>query len=99
MSQTSQNYKATFILDTREQKESIEEIIEHLKKEIEAEQVEITNVENLGPHDFARTPDRNLTSGTYLQVDFRTESYRPNALHERFRLNKAVDRILVQRLS
>ncbi|HLS27453.1 MAG TPA: 30S ribosomal protein S6 [Opitutales bacterium] len=97
MSQTSQNYKATFVLDMRDRKESVEEIIEELKKEVEAEQAEIVNIENLGPRDFARTPDRNLTSGIYLQIDFRMPSYRPNALHERFRLNKAVDRILVQR--
>lgn len=98
MSQTSQNYKATFVLDMRDKKESVEEVIEQLKKEVEAEEAEIVDVENFGPKDFARTPDRNFSSGIYLQIDFRAPNYRPNALHERLRLNKTVDRVMVQRV-
>lgn len=96
-SETSRNYRATFVLDMREKTESVEEVIEQLKKEVEAENAEIVEVENIGPKDFARTPDRNLTSGIFVQIDFRSPGYRPNALHERLRLNKTVDRVVVQK--
>lgn len=82
----------------RDKKESVEDVIEILKKEIEAEQGEILEVENLGTKDFARTPDRNLASGVFVQVNFRSPSYRPNALQERVRLNHAINRVLVQRV-
>lgn len=80
----------------RDKTESVDEVIEQLKKEVEAENAEITNVEKIGAKDFARTPDRNFTSGIFLEIDFRSPSYRPNALHERLRLNKTVDRVMVQ---
>lgn len=72
-------------------------MIEQLKKEIEAEKAEIVTVENIGTKDFARTPDRNFKSGIFVEIDFRAESFPPNALQERTRLNKAVDRVMVQK--
>lgn len=96
-SQKSQNYRATFVLDMRDKTESVEEVIEQLKKEVEADQAEIVNVENIGRKDFARAPDRELKAGIFVQIDFRSPGYPPNALHERLRLNKTVDRVMVQK--
>jgi ribosomal protein S6 len=101
MSQTSQknqNYRATFVLDMRERKESVEEVVEQLKREVEAENAEIVDVDNMGTKDFARTPDRNFKGGIFVEIDFRSPSYRPNALQERLRLNKAIDRVMVRKL-
>lgn len=73
-------------------------MIEQLKKEVEAENAEIVDVDNLESKDFARTPDRHLKSGIYVEIDFKTPAYRPNALHERLRLNKAVNRVMVRNI-
>lgn len=81
----------------RDKTESVDEVIDQLKKEVEAENAEIVHVENVGAKDFARTPDRNFKSGIFVEIDFRSPGYRPNALHERLRLNKAVDRVMVQK--
>ena len=54
MTQTKRKYHATFILDNRGREETIDQIIEGVKKEIAAVQGEITAVENLGKKDFAR---------------------------------------------
>jgi ribosomal protein S6 len=81
----------------RDKTESVEEVIEQLKKEVEAEKAEIVHVENLGSRDFARTPDRNFRAGIFVQIDFRAPGFPPNALQERTRLNKAVDRVMVQK--
>ncbi len=74
----------------------MEEIIDQLKKELEAVNAEVGEVENLGSKDFARTPDRELRSGIYVNMDFRSPPNGPQALRDRLRLNQAVDRVLVQ---
>jgi ribosomal protein S6 len=74
----------------------VEEVIDQLKKDLEAVSAEVTEVENLGSKDFARTPDREFKSGIYVHIDFRSPPSGPQAFHERLRLNKAVDRVIVQ---
>lgn len=96
MSETSKNYRASFVLDMRGKTESVEEIIDQLKKELEAVNAEVTEVENIGAKDFARTPDRDFKSGIFVNIDFKSPASAPQALHERLRLNKTVDRVLVQ---
>ncbi len=46
MSQNKRNYKASFILDNRGKEDSVEQLIEGVKKEIAAVQGEVTAVEN-----------------------------------------------------
>lgn len=98
MSQTTKNYQASFVLDMRGKTESIEEVINQLKKDLEALQAEVTEVENVGSKDFARTPDRDFRSGTFVNIAFRSPPAAPNGLHERLRLNKTIDRVIVQTL-
>lgn len=82
----------------RDRTESVDEVIEQLKKDVEADNAEIVDVENLGSKEFARTPDRNYKDGIFVRINFRSPHYPPNALHERTRLNKAVDRVMVQKV-
>ena len=58
MNPTKRNYRATFILDNRGKEDSVEQIIEGVKKEIAAVQGDVTAVENLGRKDFVRVTDR-----------------------------------------
>ena len=92
MKQTKRNYKATFILDNRGKEDSVEQLIEGVKKEISAVQGEVTAVENIGRRDFARKTDDKFPSGVYVQVNFSA----PAQLHERLRLNDSVYRALVE---
>ncbi len=96
MSQTKRNYKATFILDNRGKEDSVESIIEGVKKEISAVQGEVTAVENIGRREFARKTDDKFPGGVYVQVNFSAPAEAPAQLHERLRLNGAVYRALVQ---
>ena len=96
MSQTKRNYKATFILDNRGKEDSVESIIEGVKKEITAVQGEVTAVENIGRRDFARKTDDQFPSGVYVQVNFSAPAGAPAQLHERLRLNDSVYRALVE---
>ena len=96
MTQNKRNYKATFILDNRGKEDSIDQIIEGVKKEIAAVQGEVTHVENLGKKGFSRVTDAKFPEAVYVQVDFSGPLDSPRHLHERLRLNSSVYRALVQ---
>jgi small subunit ribosomal protein S6 len=96
MIQNKRNYKATLILDNRGKEDSVEQIIEGVKKEISAVQGDVTAVENLGRRDFARKTDDKFPAGVYVQVNFSAPAAAPAQLHERLRLNATVYRALVE---
>ena len=96
MNPTKRNYRATFILDNRGKDDSIEQIIEGVKKEITAIQGDVTAVENLGKKDFARVTDAKLTGASYVQMNFSAPAQGPAQLRERLRLNNSVYRTFVQ---
>ena len=96
MSQNKRNYKATFILDNRGREDSVDQIIEGVKKEIAAVSGEVTAVENLGRRDFARKTDPKFPAGVYVQVNFAAPAAAPAQLQERPRLNDTVYRALVE---
>jgi small subunit ribosomal protein S6 len=96
MSQNKRNYRATFILDNRGKEDSIEQIIEGVKKEITAVQGDIKSVDNTGRKDFARVTDPKLTGANYVQIEFAAPAEGPSQLKERLRLNNSVYRTFVQ---
>lgn len=96
MTATKRNYRASFILDNRGKEDSVDAIIEGVKKEIAAIQGEVTAVENLGRKDFARKTDAKFPSGVYVNIAFSAPAGAPSQLHERLRLNDSVYRALVQ---
>lgn len=90
------NYKATFILDNRGKEDSVDQIIEGVKKEIVAVQGDVTNVEQLGRRDFARKTDAKFPAGVYVAISFSAPAGASAQLQERLRLNDSVYRTLVQ---
>ena len=96
MSQTKRNYKATFILDNRGKEDSVETLIEGVKKEIAAVHGEVTAVENIGRREFVRKTDDKFPAGVYVQVNFSAPAAAPAQLHERLRLNDTIYRALVE---
>ncbi len=96
MSQNKRNYKATLILDNRGKEDSVDQIIEGVKKEISSVQGEVTAVENLGRREFARKTDDKFPAGVYVQVNFSAPAAAPAQLQERLRLNATVYRALVE---
>jgi small subunit ribosomal protein S6 len=96
MNATKRNYRASFILDNRGKEDSIEQLIEGVKKEIAAVQGEVTAVESLGKRDFVRVTDKKLTGAAYVQISFSGPPEAPTQLRERLRLNNSVYRTFVQ---
>jgi small subunit ribosomal protein S6 len=96
MNPTKRNYRATFILDNRGKEDSIDQIIEGVKKEIASVQGDVTGVENIGKKDFARVTDAKLTGATYVHVSFSAPAEGPSQLRERLRLNNSVYRTFIE---
>lgn len=74
----------------------MEEIIEQLKKEVEAVEGEVVEATNLGMKEFARTPDRGFTEGNFVIIEFNGPGTAPQAIQDRLRLNKTVNRVTVR---
>lgn len=96
MNPSQHRYRATFILDNRGKEESVDQIIDGVKKEIAALRGEVTSVENLGRKEFARVTDRRFPGAVYVQVAFTAPPEGPSQLRERLRLNPNVFRTFVE---
>jgi small subunit ribosomal protein S6 len=96
MNPTKRNYRATFILDNRGKEDSVEQIIDGVKREIASIHGDVTAVENLGRKDFVRVTDRKFPGGTYVQIAFSAPLEGPAQLKERLRLNQSVYRTFVE---
>ena len=96
MNATHRNYRASFILDNRGKEESVDQIIDGVKKVIAEVHGEVTAVENIGRKDFVRVTDKKLTGAHYVHVSFSAPAGAPAALRERLRLNSSVYRTFIQ---
>jgi small subunit ribosomal protein S6 len=89
------SYRATFILDNRENNESVDEIVTRITETIGSFDGEVDKVENLGVKEFARTAVRDFLSAPYVQVDFRSDTNGPVSLKEKLRLDKTINRVVI----
>ncbi len=96
MSSTNRNYRATFILDNRGKEETVDQILEGVKKVIAEVKGEVTAVESIGKKDFARVTDKKLTGANYVHVNFSGPAESPAQLREKLRLNGSVYRTFIQ---
>jgi small subunit ribosomal protein S6 len=84
------------ILDTRGREESVEQLIEDVKKEIAAAGGEVQGTETLGRRDFARVTDDKMPAANYVEFTVTGSPGVATRIQEQFRLNPAVYRVLVQ---
>ncbi|HUR58087.1 MAG TPA: 30S ribosomal protein S6 [Opitutaceae bacterium] len=96
MNSNKRNYRATFILDNRGKEETIEQIVEGVKKVIADVKGEVSAVESIGRKDFIRVTDKKLTGATYVHINFSGPAEAPANLREKLRLNGSVYRTFIQ---
>lgn len=89
-------YRVSLILDLRGSAESPDVAIDRLKDILKSIDCKVTEVENLGQREFSRAVDRKFLSGLYVQINFEGPVTAPAAFAEKLRLDRTVDRILVQ---
>jgi small subunit ribosomal protein S6 len=96
MNSNTRNYRASFILDNRGREETIDQIVDGVKKVIAEVNGEVTAVENIGKKDFARVTDKKLTGAHYVHINFTAPPEGPKNLREKLRLNGSVYRTFIQ---
>ena len=96
MNSNKRNYRASFILDNRGKEETIDQIVEGVKKVIAEVKGEVTGVENIGKKDFVRVTDKKLTGAHYVHINFSGPADAPQHLREKLRLNSSVYRTFIQ---
>ncbi|HVU37963.1 MAG TPA: 30S ribosomal protein S6 [Opitutales bacterium] len=93
---SNRTYSATFLLDTRGYTEPVDTLVARLRDAIIAVQGEVTKVENHGQRDFARPPSRSYPNGIYVTFTFTGPLSAPTALRDKLRLDRNVNRLIVQ---
>ena len=96
MNSNKRNYRASFILDNRGREETIDQLVEGVKKVIAEVKGEVTAVENVGKKDFVRVTDKKFTNAHYVQINFTGPVDSPAHLREKLRLNGSVYRTFIQ---
>jgi small subunit ribosomal protein S6 len=96
MNSNNRNYRASFILDNRGKEETIDQIVDGVKKVIAEVNGEVTGVESIGKKDFARVTDKKLTGAHYVHINFSAPADGPKNLREKLRLNSSVYRTFIQ---
>ncbi|MGF1530403.1 MAG: 30S ribosomal protein S6 [Puniceicoccaceae bacterium] len=99
MTATKRHYRATFILDTRSYEGSVDDLITRLSQMIQSIGGEALETENLGTKNFVRSSRKGCDSGIYLNITFDGPPDAPAQIHEKTRLDRTVDRVLVEILA
>ena len=90
------SYRASFILDLRGSTEAPETVIERLKEVLKSIDCKVSEAENLGQKEFSRAVDRKFLSGLYVQIHFEGPVGSPTTFREKLRLDRTIDRLLIQ---
>jgi ribosomal protein S6 len=93
---TTRKYSATIVIDPSGSEGSSSEMIPKISEIIAQSDGEVSKVTELGQHDFAHPIKKTLTRGTYLQFDISGSSQTPDKIKEKLRLEKKVDRVLIE---
>ncbi len=91
------NYLATIVFNSKGADGSADEMIPKLSEIIRQAEGEVTKVENQGNHDFIYPQSKDMTIGTYLQFEIEADPELPTRLKEKLKLEKKVDRVLIER--
>ncbi|MGB0744942.1 MAG: 30S ribosomal protein S6 [Opitutales bacterium] len=93
---TTNNYKATFILDLRESEDDVAKVQADIKETLGSIGAEESSSEDLGVRDFVRAADQRFTQGHYVEVYFSGPGTVPAELKEKLRLDKRINRIFIE---
>lgn len=92
-------YRATLVLDTRGVEGSVDSFYEEITKALNELGCEVTKIENHGTREMTRAShNTKQTSGVYVQYEFIAGPNVPAQVHEKFRLDTRVDRIIIEKI-
>lgn len=89
-------YRATFVFDTRGQSEPIESITHRLNALVESLGGKVLESHLVGHRPFTRVVNPKHPAGIFHQITFSGFATLPEQLREKLRLDKVIDRILIE---
>jgi len=92
----NREYKTTFILDLRETEDDVAKVSADISEILSSLGASVSESEDLGIKEFARSVDPNFKQAHYLAVYFSGSATVPQELKEKLRLDKRVNRIFVE---
>ena len=87
-------YEGLFILNTTGKDEGVPDLIEKIKKDIEAAGGKVETTQKMEKKAFSRVADKKNNSGYYLNVIFESDPEVLTGLRHRFGMNDDVFRVL-----
>ncbi|MEM9482016.1 MAG: 30S ribosomal protein S6 [Verrucomicrobiota bacterium] len=83
-------YEGVLVLNTDDPAAPIDEIVQNVGREIEAEGAQLDEIDNLGRRDFAYESNRKKTSGHYVNYVFEAEPEVVDKIQTKLKLNTNV---------
>ena len=96
MANNKRNYEATLVLDIRGSTDSADAMISKVSEIIAGMNGDVKKVENLGLRELARPQATDFSNAAYVRIDFESGPEGPAAIKEKLRLDKSIDRILIE---
>ena len=87
-------YEGLFILDMTNKEEGLNEAVDKVKAVISAAGGRVDNVQKLEKKAFARVPDKRVSAGHYVNIQFEAEPTAIAILRAKFTLIDEVYRVL-----
>jgi len=96
---TNNNYRATFMLDTRGVEESVDSLYENITQALVDLGGEVTQVNNHGTLEMSRkSRNTKQSSAVYVQYEFQAGPEVPASVHKKFELDTRIDRIIIEKI-
>ncbi|MDR1433375.1 MAG: 30S ribosomal protein S6 [Puniceicoccales bacterium] len=92
----ARKYTASFVLDMRGCTDTAASIIDRLSGIIVDLGGQVSSAVNLGQKNFERVTDKKFSSGIYVQISFEGGPTIVEGIKSKLRLDKVIDRILVE---
>ncbi|MDR3316480.1 MAG: 30S ribosomal protein S6 [Puniceicoccales bacterium] len=94
----SNRYRITLVFDTREQRESADDMRQRIGKMMESLGASVEASRSLGIFPFARCTSRKFTAGSYAQYELAAKGSFNGEFTAKLRLDKTVNCALIERL-
>lgn len=92
------SYKATFLLDSRQVEGPVDELVSRYEEVLKGLGAEISRAESLGAHNLVRPARTGMSNAFMVEYDFLAAPEAGAALQEKVRLDRTVNRVIVQLL-
>lgn len=88
-------YEGLFILNTAGKEESVQAVVDHIRKDLESVGCKIETVQKMDKKPFARVASKNYSAGFYVNYIFTADQAAVTQIRHKFAMNDDVFRLLI----